>query len=78
MKNLVFAAVAGVVAFSSTMAFAENPNFGIPADLRRDAVVSDVQSSYGAPSVSIKTLQSVDQTYGNPAANRFGDAQPRN
>ena len=76
MKNLVFAAVAGVVAFSSTLAFAENPNFGIPAELQQNATPAHA-SSYGAPSVSIARIQSGDHGYVNPAANRFGDAQTR-
>lgn len=78
MKNIIFAAVVGAAAFSSSMAFAENPTFGIPAELRQGAAVSLVSASFGAPSISLAKLQNAGQRAVNPAANRFGDAQPRN
>ena len=76
MKTIIFAAAAALVTLTAGVASAENPNFGIPADLQRSTTTASTMS-YGAPSVSISKMQSADHGYNNPGANRFGDAQAR-
>ena len=76
MKTIIFAAAAALASLTATVASAENPNFGIPAELQQNATPAHA-SSYGAPSVSIARIQSGDHGDVNPAANRFGDAQAR-
>ena len=69
------ALLASAFALIATVASAENPNFGIPADLQANTQPAASDASYGAPSVSLVNLEA-GANAGNPAANRFGDGAP--
>lgn len=72
MKTALYASAFALIA---TVASAENPNFGIPADLQTQTQTTRSDASYGAPSVSLSKLEQAT-TATNPGANRFGDGAP--
>lgn len=78
MKKIVLAAAA--LALSAGVAFAENPNFGIPADLYANDHTPSAHSRVDyTPTATIRQKApetTVNAT--NPAAHRFGDASPAN
>ncbi|MGU3399522.1 hypothetical protein ACLBWS_07225 [Brucellaceae bacterium D45D] len=67
MKKIVLAAAA--LAMTAGAAFAENPHVGEPADLYANdrTPVASQKVDYTAPA-------SIDSTYHDGSANRFGDA----
>ncbi|KXF78807.1 hypothetical protein ATN84_03310 [Paramesorhizobium deserti] len=79
MKKIVLAAAA--LALSAGAAFAENPNFGIPADLYANDHTPSAHSRVDyTPTASIQQRKAPETTVNatNPAAHRFGDASPAN
>lgn len=78
MKKIALATAAAAFALTTGVAFAENP-YLIPEEQQQDVTPAQASHhSYGAPSVSLRKLQGAQEhRYANPAANRFGDAQPR-
>ncbi|PRD43279.1 hypothetical protein C5748_11180 [Phyllobacterium phragmitis] len=76
MKKIVLAAAA--LALSAGAAFAENPNFGIPADLYANDHTPSAHSRVDyTPTASIhRKAPETTVNATNPAANRFSDASP--
>lgn len=68
MKKIMLATA--VLALTAGTAFAENPNFGTPANLQANTQAQASQTVDYTPTASIQTA--------NPAAKRFGDASPAN
>ncbi|MBD8553555.1 hypothetical protein IFT84_03370 [Rhizobium sp. CFBP 8762] len=76
MKKIALAFAA--LAITAGSAFAENPNFGIPAELQQNSSAAQPIDRSTTASVNNGQAHNGAAHHVNPAANRYGDAQPRN
>ena len=76
MKKIALAVAA--LAITAGSAFAENPNFGIPAELQQNSSAAQPIDRSTTASVNNGQAHNGAAHHVNPAANRYGDAQPRN
>lgn len=70
--------IAAAIALTAGSAFAENPNYGIPAELQQNSSAAQPIDRSTTASVNNGQAHNGAAHHVNPAANRYGDAQPRN